>query len=65
MITPKKILRISGFVIIILACAGVGIFGAILPNNRERFMDNEIKIEMVDKKKESKKTMELNEKSRE
>lgn len=65
MITIKKILRISGLVIIIiLASAGVGIFGAILPNNRERFMDNEIKIGMVDKEKEGKKTMDLYKKLR-
>jgi hypothetical protein len=34
-----------------LAAAGVGIFGAIIPVYRERFMNNEIRIEMVDKKK--------------
>ncbi len=64
--TIKKVLRITGLVIIIiLAAAGVGLFGGILPNNRERFMDNEVKIEMVDKKRGEKKTAELNQKTQE
>jgi hypothetical protein len=47
----KKILRIVVLTIfIILAAAGAGLVGMI-PNYRERFMNNEIKIEMVDKKR--------------
>ncbi len=60
----RKILRIIGLVLIILlAGIGVGLFGGVLPNNRERYMDNEIKIEMVDKKREEKKSTELGEKT--
>lgn len=38
-------------IFIVLAAAGAGLVGMI-PNYRERFMNNEIKIEMVDKKRE-------------
>jgi hypothetical protein len=53
MVTFKKVFRtISLAFLIILAAAGAGMAGAFLPNNRERFMDKEIKIEQVDKKRE-------------
>ncbi len=42
---------------------GIGIFGGILPNNRERFMDNEVRIEMVDAKKEDSSGAELGDKT--
>ena len=35
-----------------LAASGVGIFGALLPRNKERYMDNEIKIELVEGKQD-------------
>ena len=38
--------------IILLAAAGAGMLGAFLPNFREMYMDKEIRIEQVDKKKE-------------
>ena len=51
--TPlKKILRVFLLIcLILLACAGAG-FGVILPVNRERSFDNEIKIELVEKREE-------------
>ncbi len=49
--TLKKVIRVIVLgVLIILAVSGVGIVGAFLPNNREKFMDKEIRIERVDKK---------------
>ncbi len=49
--TLKKVIRVFILgVLIILAVSGVGIVGAFLPNNREEFMDKEIRIERVDKK---------------
>ena len=51
----KSIIRIFFLSIaIILAVAGIGIGGAMIPVYRERFMNNEIRIEMVDKKKTKK-----------
>jgi len=48
----KSITRIIFLTIaIIAAAAGAGLVGVILPVYRERFMNNEIRIEMVDKKK--------------
>lgn len=56
----KKILRVLALtLIIILASAGVGMTGAILPNNRERYLDNEIRTEQVDKKKEDEEQNEI------
>jgi len=47
----KEIIRLLSFVLLIsMAAAGAGIFGAILPR-RDRFRDIEVKIEMMDKKK--------------
>lgn len=37
--------------LIILAAAGAGMLGAFLPNVREKYMDKEIRIERVDKKR--------------
>ena len=34
-----------------MALSGIGIIGAFFSNNRERYADYEIKIEMVDQKK--------------
>lgn len=51
MINVKKVLRMTFLVImIILALSGIGIIGQF--NNREKYMDNEIKIEQVDKRDE-------------
>jgi len=49
----KKILRIAGLIcVIIIASTGVGLTGAFLPTNREPYLNKEIRIEMVDEKKE-------------
>jgi len=51
--TFKKALRVFFLTLIILfAAAGAGMLGAILPNFREQYMDKEIRIEQVDKKKD-------------
>ena len=51
--TLKQSLRIFFLTFIILfAAAGAGMLGALLPNFREQYMDKEIRIEQVDKKKE-------------
>ena len=53
--TFKKILRWTILVfLIVLAASGVGIFGALLPRNKERYMDNEIKIELVEAREDEK-----------
>ena len=47
----KKALRLFILVLLlILGFCGVGLTGNFLNNNRERYMDKEIKIEQVDKK---------------
>ena len=38
--------------LLILAASGIGITGNFLTNNRERYMDNEIKIERRDKQED-------------
>ncbi|WKZ60483.1 MAG: hypothetical protein QY309_03190 [Cyclobacteriaceae bacterium] len=38
--------------LLILAASDIGITGNFLANNRERYMDNEIKIERRDKKED-------------
>lgn len=38
--------------LLILAALGIGITGSFLNGNRERYMDNEIKIERTDKKED-------------
>jgi hypothetical protein len=38
--------------LLILAASGIGITGNFLNHNRERYMDNEIKIERRDKKED-------------
>jgi hypothetical protein len=45
----KTLRTISIVFFILLAAMGVGLVGTIFPN-RERFMDNEIRTEQVDKK---------------
>ena len=58
--TFKKIMRWTLLaILIVLAASGVGIFGAFLPKNRERYMDNEIKIELVEGKEDKKSQVEL------
>ena len=58
--TFKKIIRWTVLVfLILLAASGVGIFGAFLPRNKERYMDNEIKIELVEKMEDEKSQSEL------
>jgi hypothetical protein len=49
----KAVLRLIVLVILIIfAACGIGITGNFLNNNRERYMDNEIRIERVDKKED-------------
>jgi hypothetical protein len=51
--TLKKVLRVFFLTLIIfLAAAGAGMLGAFMPNFRDQYMDKEIRIEQVDKKKE-------------
>lgn len=38
--------------LLILAASGIGIAGNFLNNNRERYMDNEIKVERRDKEED-------------
>lgn len=53
----KKIVRLVFLVLLILlACIGAGF---VLPNNRGRFMDNEVKIELVEEKDDETDQMEL------
>jgi hypothetical protein len=39
-------------ILILLAASGIGITGTFLPTNKERFQNNEIRTEQIDKKKE-------------
>lgn len=49
----KKGLRLLILVLLlILAAFGIGITGNFLSNNRERYLENEIKIEKADKKED-------------
>lgn len=49
----KKVLRLAGLVLlIILASLGIGITGHFLPNNREKYRDSSVQIELIDKKHE-------------
>lgn len=49
----KKIFRLFCFIVfLILAAAGIGFSNAMFSNNRERYMDAEIRTEQVDKKEE-------------
>jgi len=49
----KAVLRLFVLaLLILLAACGISITGSFLPNNRERYMDNEIKIEQTDKREE-------------
>jgi hypothetical protein len=47
----KKFLRILGLsILILLACAGIGIVGQFLPRNRESYMNKQTLIELVERK---------------
>ncbi len=49
----KKVLRLTSLVLlIILASLGIGITGHFLPNNREKYRDRAVQIELIDKKHE-------------
>ena len=49
----KKMLRLLCLVFLMLiASMGVGFMGAIFPNNREKFQDNVVRIELVEKKED-------------
>jgi hypothetical protein len=49
----KKVLRLCGLVILILlACSGISILGGLPLTKREQYLDNEIKIEIVEEKEE-------------
>jgi hypothetical protein len=55
--TFTKVLRVFLLTLIILfAAAGAGMLGAFVPNFREQYMNKEIRIEQVDKKKEEDET---------
>ena len=48
----KKALRLFCFILILLlAASGIGISNALSPN-RERYPDNEVRIEQVDRKED-------------
>lgn len=50
----KKALRLLFLaLLLILAAFGIGLTGNFLNNNRERFMNNEIRTEIVEKKEET------------
>jgi hypothetical protein len=49
----KQVLRICVLaILVLLACTGVGIVGQFLPKNGEPYMNNEVLIELVEKKKD-------------
>jgi hypothetical protein len=49
----KQVLRICALtILILLACTGVGIVGQFLPKNSEPYMNNEMLIELVEKKED-------------
>lgn len=53
---PKQVLRLLGLVVfIVLASFGLGL--TVLPSYRERYMNNEIRTEQVDKRKEDDKEL--------
>ena len=50
----KKGLRLLFLaLLLVLAAFGIGLTGNFLNNNRERFMNNEIRTEIVEKKEET------------
>lgn len=50
----KKGLRLLFLLLfLILACFGLGLTGNFMNNNRERFMNNEIRTETVEKREDS------------
>lgn len=51
--TIKQAARLLFMILlVILAVFGIGLTGNFLANNREKYMDNEIKIEKTEKKEE-------------
>ena len=57
--TLKKVLRILALLfLVILAASGAGMLGAFSPNNREKYMDKEIRIERVDKNRDEEEDIE-------
>ena len=49
----KQVLRICGLtILILLACSGIAVMGGLPFAHREQYMDNEIKIELVEKRKD-------------
>ncbi|MCI0750655.1 MAG: hypothetical protein L0Y35_02350 [Flammeovirgaceae bacterium] len=49
----KKAIRLLFLILLlVLAAFGIGITGNFLNNNRERYMDNHIRTEQVDRKDE-------------
>jgi CHASE3 domain sensor protein len=49
----KKVMRHFGLVLLILlALSGVSLTGTFLPVYKDKFLDNEVRTEQVDKKKD-------------
>lgn len=49
----KKALRVLALsFLIVLAASGLGIFGVVSFNSREKYMDKEIRIEQTDKSRD-------------
>jgi hypothetical protein len=49
----KKAMRFFLFIIfIVLAAFGLGLAGNLFPNQREKYLDNEIRIEQTEKKED-------------
>jgi hypothetical protein len=55
--TLKKVIRVFVLTILIILAAS-GILAIFLPVNRERYVDKEIRVEQVDKKKGEDETIE-------
>ncbi len=55
--TFKKVIRVIILVLLIILAAS-GMFISFVPTTRERYMDKEIRIEQVDKKKPEDETRE-------
>ena len=59
----KQLFRTAVKVLLILLLATAGGLGAIVPTNRERSFDNEVKIELVEKREDDEEEEEEEEKS--
>lgn len=58
----KKILKLTGIIcLIFLASVGMGLTGAapVLPKNRERCIDNQVKTELVEAKESEMQSTEI------